>query len=79
MELYLNINPRGKLVEEDRTLFQGILSKYLHTSQGRQKLAQSMANPIRRNLDYQGIARKLFPIQQLPDGASLIYDKDDDE
>lgn len=77
MELHLNINPRGKLVEEDRP--QGIIARYLSTAQGRRQFAQAMANPLRRNLDYQGIARKVFFVEPMPDGASLTYDKDDDE
>ncbi len=77
MELNLNINSHGKLVEEDK--YQGILGKYLSTAQGRQKLAQAMANPIRRNLDYRGIARRALMIQPMPAGASVIYDKDDDD
>lgn len=41
----------------------------------KRRLAQSMANPIRKRLDYQGIARKLFIVQQLPDGALPTYDR----
>ncbi len=77
MELHLNINPHGKLVEEEK--YQGILAKIFASPQGRLKLAQAMANPIRRNLDYQGIARRAFPIQPMPAGASVIYDKDEDD
>lgn len=77
MELNLNINPNGKLVEKDR--YQGILAKYLSTAQGRRQFAQAMANPLRRNLDYHGIARKTFLVEPLPEGAALIYDKADDE
>jgi hypothetical protein len=40
-----------------------------------QTLASSMANPLRRNLDYQGIARKCIQIDPLPQGALPIYDK----
>jgi hypothetical protein len=39
-------------------------------------LSNSMASVIRRNLDYQGIARKTLAIQTLPNGVNVIYDKD---
>lgn len=75
MKLTAHINSNGKLVDED---FQGILSRYLSSSIGRQKLAAAMANPIRRNLDYQGIARRAIVVDPLPQGALPIYDRDVD-
>jgi len=53
-----------------------ITSKYLNSLSGRTALAASMANPIRRSLDYQGIGRRLLVVDQLPQGALPIYDKD---
>jgi hypothetical protein len=53
-----------------------IIAQYLSSSTGRQALASSMIAPIRRSLDYQGIARKVFAVQQLPQGAAPVYDKD---
>lgn len=41
----------------------------------KRRLAQSMAAPIRRRLDYQGIARKIFSVTPLPAGALPTYDK----
>ena len=38
-------------------------------------LGASMVQPIRRSLNYQGIARAMFPVQQLPQGALPIYDR----
>ena len=35
-------------------------------------------NPIRTSLDYQGIGRKLFVVDPLPQGALPIYDRDVD-
>lgn len=48
------------------------------TQQFRRKLAASMAQPIRRSLDYQGIARRALVVDQLPQGALPTYDKDID-
>ena len=68
---------------------QGILSQLFGTAAGRRQLAASMAAfagkrqlksnmaaPIRRNLDYQRIARKIFNVDPLPQGALPTYDKD---
>lgn len=35
-----------------------LISRAIMTQDGKIALAQAMANPIRRNLDYQGIARR---------------------
>jgi HK97 family phage major capsid protein len=35
-------------------------------------------NPIRRNLDYQGVGRKALRVDPLPQGALPVYDKDID-
>jgi hypothetical protein len=37
-----------------------------------------MAAPLRRNLDYQSIARRTFMVEELPAGALPIYDRDPD-
>lgn len=55
-----------------------LIQKALETEEGRIALAQAMANPIRTSLDYQGIARKLFVVDPLPQGALPVYDKDVD-
>jgi hypothetical protein len=41
-------------------------------------LGQAMANPIRRNLDYQGVGRKALVVDPLPQGALPVYDRDID-
>lgn len=48
------------------------------SQQGKMALAQAMANPIRRNLDYQGIARRAVVVDPLPQGALPVYDRDID-
>ena len=45
---------------------------------GKIALAQAMANPIRRNLDYHGIARRALVVDPLPQGAMPTYDRDID-
>ena len=50
---------------------QEIISKYITTSAGRQKLAASMIQPLRRRRDYTSVGRKAFYVEQLPDGALL--------
>lgn len=72
------INAHGKLVDKEshKNLF---LAKYLSTTQGRAKIAQSMIQPLIRQRDYQGIARKVFLVQQLPPGAQTYYYDDPDK
>ena len=55
-----------------------ILSQNIRTAGGRQKLAASMIQPLRRRRDYTSVGRKAFYVEQLPDGALPIYDKDAD-
>lgn len=57
---------------------EALLSKALTTERGRVALAQAMANPIRKNLDYQGVGRKALRVDPLPQGALAVYDKDID-
>lgn len=55
-----------------------ILSKHVKTAAGRQKIAASMIQPLRKRRDYTSVGRKAFYVEQLPDGALPIYDKDVD-
>ncbi len=55
-----------------------ILSKHIKTAAGRQKIAASMIQPLRKRRDYQSVGRRAFYVEQLPDGALPIYDKDAD-
>ena len=57
---------------------QKIISEYIKTPQGRVKLAASMTQPLRTRRDYASVGRKTFLVEQLPDGALPIYDKDPD-
>lgn len=55
-----------------------LISRAVMTNDGKVALAQAMANPIRRNLDYQGIARRALVVDPLPQGALPVYDRDID-
>lgn len=55
-----------------------IIEQHIQTPQGRQKLAASMTQPLRTRRDYTSVGRKTFLVEQLPDGALPIYDKDPD-
>jgi len=55
-----------------------LISRAVMTHEGKIALAQAMANPIRRNLDYQGIARRALVVDPLPQGALPVYDRDID-
>jgi hypothetical protein len=55
-----------------------LIARAIMTQEGKLALAQAMANPIRRNLDYQGIARRLLVIDPLPQGVNPTYDRDID-
>jgi hypothetical protein len=57
-------------------LKQQIISEYMKTAAGRAKLAASMVQPLRLRRDYTSVGRKTFLVEQLPDGALPIYDKD---
>jgi len=62
----------------DNAVKQKIIGEYLKTPQGRAKLAASMTQPLRTRRDYSSVGRKTFLVEQLPDGALPIYDKDPD-
>lgn len=53
-------------MNQNRDNFGPILKKYLESTSGRQKLAESLVAPLRRNIDYQGIARRAFSVDPLP-------------
>lgn len=55
-----------------------LIERAIQTHEGKVALAQVMANPIRKNLDYQGIARRALVVDPLPQGALPVYDRDID-
>lgn len=63
----LSVNARDELIE-----------RAIMSHEGKIALAQAMANPIRKNLDYQGLARRALVVDPLPQGALPVYDRDID-
>ncbi len=55
-----------------------LISRAIMTQDGKIALAQAMANPIRRNLDYHGISRRALVVDPLSQGAQPTYDRDID-
>jgi hypothetical protein len=55
-----------------------LVERAIMSQEGKIALAQAMANPIRRNLDYQGMARRALVVDPLPQGALPVYDRDID-
>lgn len=55
-----------------------MIKRALLTSDGKIALGQAMALPIRRNLDYAGVARRALVVDPLPNGALPVYDRDID-
>lgn len=53
-----------------------LIGQYIGTPEGRAKLAASMQQPLRNRRDYSSVGRKAALVEQLPDGALPIYDKD---
>lgn len=53
-----------------------VISEYIKTAAGRQKLAASMIQPLRFRRDYTSVGRRAFLVEQLPDGAFHKYDKE---
>lgn len=52
----------------------GIIAKAVFSPAGKIALAQAMAAPIKRNLDYQGMARRVLVADQLPTVTALMYE-----
>jgi hypothetical protein len=55
-----------------------LIAQALLTEQGKVALAQAMASPIRRNLDYHGIARRALVVDPITQGATASYERDID-
>lgn len=55
-----------------------LIERAIFSPEGKIALAQAMATPIRKNLDYQGLARRALVVDPLPNGAVPIYDRDID-
>lgn len=55
-----------------------MIKRALLTTEGKIALGQAMAVPIRRNLDYAGVARRALVVDPLPTGALPVYERDID-
>lgn len=55
-----------------------LVARAINTNEGKLALAQAMANPIRQNLDYQGIARRALVPDVLTQGSYPTYNRDID-
>jgi len=64
------------MAEISNEVKQQVIQDYIKTAGGRVKLAASMTQPLRLRRDYTSVGRKTFLVEQLPDGALPIYDKD---
>jgi len=53
-----------------------VLTRYMSTVGGINKIAANLANPVRRKLDYKGIIRKFFVVELMEPGIPLIFDRD---
>jgi hypothetical protein len=67
------IGLRSKLSYDAYVNIGNLIASALTTSSGKAKLAASMIAPIRKQLSYQGIARSVFAVQQLPLPFDLSY------
>ena len=54
--------------QEDEAVFAA-----LNSAAGHYELGAVMAAPIRRSLDYQGIASRIFQVEPMPLGANPVY------
>lgn len=55
-----------------------LIKEALLSGEGKVALAQAMALPIRRNLDYSGVARRALVVDNIPQGALPLYERDID-
>jgi hypothetical protein len=55
-----------------------LMTKLLATTKGRQRIAASMQEPLRKLRDFVSNGRKALFVDELPDGTLPIYDKDID-
>jgi hypothetical protein len=55
-----------------------LVSRAILTQDGKIALAQAMANPIRKNLDYHGIFRRALVVDPIAQGANPTYERDID-
>lgn len=52
------------------------LQAALRTPEGRMEVGQTLLEPFKEGRDYVGLSRKLFFVDQIPQGAPMWYDRD---
>jgi hypothetical protein len=52
---------------------QNIITRLISTEEGRRRLAESMAQPLRDRMDYQSVARQIFRIQPMSKPIGSIF------
>ena len=67
LDLWLS-NPQT--LQQER---EGVISQALNTSEGRVALAMAMVNPIRRDMEYQSMGRRLLTVDELPQCPQIIW------
>lgn len=55
---------------------EAVLAMAMETPGGREVIAQAMQEPIRNALNYQGVARKIYMVDELGQGAYPRYERD---
>lgn len=81
-----NLNPGSRLREvadgvvqsalrERNSVISSIVGSYVNDQEGRARLARAMVAPIQQRLNYGRLARSVFPVSPLPQGAMPIYDR----
>jgi len=63
-------------LSDDKT--SELMSRAMFTQEGKISLAQAMANPIRKNLDYHGIFRRALVVDPIGQGVIPSYERDID-
>jgi hypothetical protein len=76
----LEIHERRRTLEPEAPVDAtnaSLIALYLASAEGRASLARTMAEPIRRRMDYQALGRQLFAVEPMPQGALPIYEPAD--
>lgn len=63
-------------MDNNNSQYEYVIARALSSEDGRVALATMLIQPIRKALDYMGIARKVLQVDYIPDGVLPIYEKD---
>lgn len=68
---------RNKKIENrNLSIFGNLFSNFFNNPSNRSAFAKALSAPLRTRLDYVGLARKTFLVEQLPEGALPYYTKE---